>query len=246
MAAFFLAALMASAQPLPVIKVEAVPGKGFAATVAEIDADQYNPVVDRIKILAEQRCGVKKVRFGRYFFDNQIDVERGVTVIKDFRQAFSCYDPATDPYKPVPADWKASAAETTAATRFAQRFVDNLDAGNAAMLVKLMDPSLETTAAEMKRFSDEAKMHQTGTGEFSLRLDGWLKNPPDASYPGAYAFFAVLSSHPGIAGTCGGILLYRLREGEYQISQYDVRYISQALIDDEGYSDEELNRLCQR
>ncbi len=246
MTGFFLAALMASAQPLPAIKVEAVPGKGFAATVAKIDADQYNPVVDRIKMLAEQRCGTKKVRFGRYFFDNQIDIERGVTIIKDFRQAFSCYDPATDPYKPVPADWKASATETTAATRFAQRFVDNLDAGNAAMLVKLMDPSLETTATEMKRFSDEAKMHQTGPGEFSVRLDGWLNNPPDASYPGAYAYFAVLSSHPGIAGTCGGILLYRLRDGEYQISQYDVRYISQSLIDDEGYSDEELDRLCQR
>lgn len=246
MTGFFLAALMASAQPLPAIKVEAVPGKGFAATVAKIDADQYNPVVDRIKILAEQRCGTKKVRFGRYYFDNQIDIERGVTIIKDFRQAFSCYDPATDPYKPVPADWKASATETTAATRFAQRFVDNLDAGNAAMLVKLMDPSLETTATEMKRFSDEAKMHQTGPGEFSVRLDGWLNNPPDASYPGAYAYFAVLSSHPGIAGTCGGILLYRLRDGEYQISQYDVRYISQSLIDDEGYSDEELDRLCQR
>ena len=246
MTAIILAALMASAQPLPPIKVEAVPGKGFAATVATIDADQYDPVVDRIKILAEQRCGAKKVRFGRYFFDNQIDVERGVTVIKDFRQAFSCFDPATDPYKPVPADWKPSAAETTAATRFAQRFVDNLDAGNTVLLAKMMDPALETNPTEMKRFSDEAKMYQTGPGEFTLRLDGWMTNPPDAIYPGAYAYFAVLSSHPGIAGTCGGILLYRLRDGEYQISQYDVRYISQRLIDEEGFSDEELDRLCKR
>jgi hypothetical protein len=79
-----------------------------------------------------------------------------------------------------------------------------------------------------------------------VRLDGWLNNPVDASYPGAYAYFAVLSSHPGVAGTCGGILLYRVREGEYQVSQYDVRYISQSLIDDAGYSDEELNRLCER
>jgi len=246
MTTIFLAALMASAQPLPAINVAAVPGKGFSATVAKIDADQYDPVIDRIKVLAEQRCGAKKVRFGRYFFDNQIDVERGVTIIKDFRQAFTCYDPATDPYKPVPADWKASATEVTAATRFAQRFVDNLDAGNSALLAKLMDPQLEATTAEMKRFSDEAKMHQTGAGEFSVRLDGWMNNPADAAYPGAYAYFAVLSSHPGVAGTCGGILLYRVREGEYQISQYDVRYISQALIDDAGFTDEELNRLCQR
>lgn len=246
MTAFLLAALMASAQPLPAIKVEVVPGKGFSATVAMIDANQYEPVVDRIKTLAEQRCGTKKVRFGRYYFDNQIDIERGVTVIKDFRQAFHCYDPATDPYKPVPADWKASAADVTAATRFAQRFVDNLDAGNAALLVKMMDPALETTPAEMKRFSDEAKVYQTGPGEFTPQLSGWLNNPADAAYPGAYAYFAVISSHPGVVGTCGGILLYRMREGEYQISQYDVRYISQSLIDDAGYSDAELDRLCQR
>ena len=240
-----MVALMASAQPLPAINVDAVPGKGFSATVAKIDTDLYDPVVDRIRVLAEQRCGIKKVRFGRYFFENQIDAERGVTIIKNFRQAFHCYDPATDPYKAVPADWKASAAEVAAATRFAQRFVDNLDAGNSALLVKMMDPALEATAAEVKRFSDEAKLHQTASGEFTLRLDGWLNNPPDASYPGAYAYFAVLSSHPGIAGTCGGLLLYRLRDGEYVISQYDVRYIPQSLVD-AGYSDEELNRLCQR
>lgn len=239
-------ALLAAAAGQPEIKVAPVPGKGFVATVALIDADQYDPTIDRIKVLATQRCGKLKVRFGRYYFDNQIDVDRGVTVIKDFRQNFSCFDPATDPYKPVPADWQASAAEVTAATTFAKRFVDNLDAGNGAALATMMDPALESTAAEMKRFSDEAKMHQTGRGEFTVRLDGWLNNPEDAAYPGAYAYFAVISTHPGIAGTCGGLLLYRVRTGEYKISQYDVRYVSQALIDEEGYSDEELNRLCQR
>ncbi|PZQ22897.1 MAG: hypothetical protein DI569_06555 [Sphingopyxis macrogoltabida] len=239
-------ALLAAAAGLPEIRIEAVPGKGYAATVARIDADQYTPVVDRIKVLATQRCGRLKVRFGRYFFDNQIDTDRGVTVIEDFRQNFSCYDPATDPYKPVPADWQASAAETAAVTRFATRFLDNLDDGNGAVLAAMMDPQLETTPDEMLRFSREAKMHQTGAGEFTARLDGWLNNPEDAAYPGAYAYFAVISSHPGIAGTCGGVLVYRVRDGQYQISQYDVRYISQALIDEAGYSDEELNRLCQR
>lgn len=140
--------------------------------MALIDADQYDPTIDRVKILATQRCGSLKVRFGRYYFDNQIDVDRGVTVIKDFRQNFSCFDPATDPYKPVPADWKASPAEVTAATSFAKTFVDSLDAGNGADLARMMDPALEATTAEMKRFSDEAKWHQTGPGAFSVRLDG--------------------------------------------------------------------------
>lgn len=246
MATIFVAALLAAASGSPDIKIEVVPGRGYAATVTFIDANEFTPVIDRIKLLAAEKCGKQSVRFGRYFFDNQIDVARGVTVIKDFRQSFSCFDPATDPYKPVPADWKASAADVAAATQFVARFLTYLDAGNGRALAALMDPQLEATTEEMNRFSGEAKMHQTGTGSFTARLDAWLNNPPDASYPGAYAFFSVLSSHPGIAGTCGGILVYRVAEGKYQISQYDVRYVSQKLIDEEGMSDEELDRLCRR
>ncbi|HKX90584.1 MAG TPA: hypothetical protein VJM13_15330 [Sphingopyxis sp.] len=246
MAMIFVAALLAAASGTPEIRIEAVPGRGYAATVPVIDENQYTPVIERIKLLAAERCGRQSVRFGRFFFDNQIDVERGVTVIKDFRQAFSCFDPATDPYKPVPADWKASAAETAAATQYVTRFLNNLDAGNGRALAAMMDPQLEATTEEMSRFSREAKMHQTGTGMFSPKLDGWLNNPPDASYPGAYALFAVISSHPGIAGTCGGVLVYRVANGKYQIAQYDVRYVSQKLIDEEDMSDEELDRLCRR
>ena len=211
-----------------------------------IDENQYTPVIERIKLMAAERCGQQSVRYGRLFFDNEIDVERGVTIIKDFRQAFSCFDPATDPYKPVPADWKASAADTAAVTQYVTRFLDNLDAGNGRALAAMMDPQLEATTEEMTRFSREAKMHQTGSGSFTARLDGWMNNPPDASYPGAYALFAVISSHPGIAGTCGGLLVYRVSESKYQIAQYDVRYVSQKLIDEEGMSDEELDRLCRR
>lgn len=246
MATIFVAAVLAATSATPEIKVETVPGRGYIATTPYIDENQYDPVVARIKLMAAARCGRLNVRFGRYYFDNQIDVERGVTVIKDFRQSFSCFDPATDPYKAVPADWKASATEIAAATQYATRFLNNLDAGNGRALAAMMDPLLETTTEEMNRFSAEAKVHQTGKGSLTPRLDSWLVNPADAAYPGAYAFFAVLSSHPGIAGTCGGVLLYRVSDGKYQVSQYDVRYISQRLIDEEGMSDEELDRLCRR
>ena len=246
MSAIFVAALLAAAQGAPEIKIETVPGRGYAATVPVIDENQYTPVIERIKLMAAERCGQQSVRYGRFYFDNEIDVERGVTIIKDFRQAFSCFDPATDPYKPVPADWKASAADTAAVTQYVTRFLDNLDAGNGRALAAMMDPQLEATTEEMTRFSREAKMHQTGSGSFTARLDGWMNNPPDASYPGAYALFAVISSHPGIAGTCGGLLVYRVSESKYQIAQYDVRYVSQKLIDEEGMSDEELDRLCRR
>lgn len=41
----------------------------------------------------------------------------------------------------------------------------------------------------------------------------------------------------GIAGTCGGILVQRVREGEYRIAQYDVQFISQALVNQQGLPD---------
>lgn len=246
MGAFFLAAMLAAASSTPDIKIEAVPGRGFVATTPLIDENQYAPLMERLKQLAAEKCGRQSVRFGRFFFNNEIDVDRGVTIIKDFRQNFSCFDPATDPYKPVPADWKASAEDVAAATAYVTRFLTYLDAGNGRALAAMMDPQLEATTEDMNRFSTEAKVNQTGSGQFTPRLDGWLTNPPDASYPGAYAYFAVLSSHPGIAGTCGGVLVYRLSAGKYQISQYDVRYVSQRLIDEEGMSDEELDRLCRR
>ncbi|NIJ36165.1 hypothetical protein FHR22_000814 [Sphingopyxis panaciterrae] len=246
MSMMFLAALLAAAQPVPEIRIEVVPGRGYAAKVARIDPDQYDPVIKRIQAIASERCGRQSVRFGRFYFDNMIDPSRGVTILEKFHQGFSCFDPATDPYKPVAADWKASAAETAAVNRFVTRFFDNLDAGNAKILVSMMDPMLETTEAEMKTFSDEAKRYQMGDGEFSPKLEDWLNNPPDAAYPGAYAFFSVIDNHPGIAGTCGGVLVQRVRDGEYRMSQYDVRYLSQTLVDDEGMSDAELERLCQR
>lgn len=223
MATILVAALLAAASSTTAIEIEAIPGRGFVATVPVIDANQYERVAGRIKLMATERCGRQNVRFGRYSFDNQMDLDRGVTMIKDFRQNFTCYDPATDPYKPVPADWRASAADVAAATEFATRFLNNLDAGNGRVLATMMDPQLEITAEQMRRFSEDARMHQTGTGSFSGRLEGWLNNPADAAYPGAYVFFAVLSSHPGVAGTCGGILLYRVSEGKYNVSQYDVR-----------------------
>ena len=124
--------------------------------------------------------------------------------------------------------------------------LDHPDSHDEALYELIPAPDYPGGAEIITPRDELRKMYQTGAGEFAVRLDGWLNNPEDAAYPGAYAYFAVLSSHPGIVGTCGGILLYRLRDGVYQISQYDVRYVSQRLVDEEGYSDEQLNRLCQR
>lgn len=246
MAAIFVAAMLAAAQPVPEIKIVEVPGRGFQAQVASLDATEYQAVVNRIIERAKQRCGKLSVRFGRFGFDNRIDSARNVTVIEKFKQSFSCYDPATDPYQRVPADWKASAADTQGATAFVTRFLSYMDSGNGAAAAEMMDPLIEATKDDMDRMSKELKMHRTGAGDLVPRFDMWLNNPEFTAYPGAYAFFAVISDHPGVAGTCGGMLIQRVRAGEYRVAQYDVRTISQALVDRDGLSDDRLDALCER
>lgn len=241
-----LAMLLAAAQPTPAIKVTPVPGRGFSVQVAAFDSGQYNAVLEQIQALAKQRCGKRSVRFGRFGFENWVDAERKVTVIEKYQQAFSCFDPATDPYKPVPADWEASAAETAAISSFITRYLGHFETGNAAAAAAMMDPMMEVTTAEMQRTIDEAKLFHEEDGTLAPRFIQWMRNPEGATYPGAYAYFVVDDADPGVAGTCGGILVQRVQANEYRVAQYDVRFISQALVDEHNLTLAQLNQLCAR
>ena len=114
MAGLVLALLLAAAGE-PAIRVEKLAAGGFSADVASIEAARLTTTMQEVQRIAAQRCGKMKVRFGRYNFDSRVDTARNVMMIENLRQKFFCYDPATDPYKPVPADWKASDAETSVA-----------------------------------------------------------------------------------------------------------------------------------
>ncbi|MBU7588272.1 MAG: hypothetical protein KAF42_03560, partial [Sphingopyxis terrae] len=143
MAGLVLALLLAAAGE-PAIRVEKLAAGGFSADVADIEAARLTTTMEEVQRIAAQRCGKMKVRFGRYNFDSRVDTTRNVMMIENLRQKFFCYDPATDPYKPVPADWKASDADTAAATSFVTRFLDRLDRGDQARIA-MMDPLAEIT-----------------------------------------------------------------------------------------------------
>lgn len=247
MAMMAFAMLLAAASADPGIRIETVPGRGYSAIVGTFDAAQFESVMAKVQVEAEKRCGAQKVRFGRHNFDNRVDTSRNVMTIENLRQGFFCFDPATDPYKPVPADWAASAEETANATVFVTRFLDRLDRGDGAGMA-MMDPLIEITRADWDGL--RAGMIQNrdpgAAGTLTPKFGGWMNNPAGAAYPGAYAFFSVIDDHPGIAGTCGGVLVQRVRANEYRISQYDVQYIATALIEQQGLSDEEADRLCAR
>lgn len=240
-------ALLLAAQGEPGIRIDTVPGRGYTAAIDTFDATQFQPVMDRVTVSARQRCGKLSVRFGRHFFDSRLDTTRNVMVIENLRQTFFCFDPATDPYKPVPANWTASAAETANATVFVTRFLDRLDRGDAAGMA-MMDPLIEITKAEWDNLRQGAVQSRTGKPEGTLtpKFAAWANNPEGAAYPGAYAYFSVLDDHEGIAGTCGGVMVQRVRENEYRIARFDVQFIAQALVEQQGLSDDELDGLCAR
>lgn len=237
-----LALLLAGAAQ-PDIRIDAVPGRGFSAYVETLDAKDLTALTDRVKVAAAQKCGKLSVRFGRFSFDNRIDLTRNVAMIDKYRQSFFCFDPATDPYKPVAADWKASPADEASATGFVTRFLRSVDSGDAAGMA-MMDPLIEISAAEWKGVHDDTIRFRSGAGQLTPELRGWANNPEGTAYPGAYAYFSVLSDHPGIAGTCGGLLVHRTGPNQYRIAQYDVRYVAQALVDQQGLSGDALNALC--
>ena len=112
--------------PQPAIKIEAVPGKGYAAVVDTFPIAQLTAVSDRISALAKQRCGRLSARMGRYKYFTSTD-NQGRAALTQYRQSFSCYDPATDPYERAPADWKPSAQDQADLTAFAQRYMGLLD-----------------------------------------------------------------------------------------------------------------------
>jgi hypothetical protein len=243
MTIFSLALLLAAAAAPPAIRVEDVPGRGYAAYVDSLDATELLPVSQRIRGIAIRKCGRLTPRFGRYTMQNGVDTKREVAVILDYRQAFQCIDPATDPYKPVPADWKASASDDDGVTVFVRRYLDYLETGNPGGMA-MMDPAMEITRAEWDNLRKDLVTPRTGQGMMTPHLIGWLNNPEGATYPGAYAYFRVTDSHAGIATTCGGLLIQRVRANEYRVSQYDLRPLPQSLVDERGLRAEEFDKLC--
>lgn len=239
-------ALLVAAAAAPEIKIQSAPGGRFSATTATFDSGAMTDITNRIKDSAEKRCGSQGTRFGKHSFDTRVDTARNVMLVENFQQIFFCYDRATDPYEPVPPGWTASATETSNATVFATRFLDRLDRGDEAGIT-MWDPLIEFSKANWDMLRSGAAQHRTGDkGTLTPKFVQWFNNPEWAAYPGAYAYFSVWDDHPGIAGTCGGILVQRVRENEYRISQYDVQFIAQALVDQQDMTDEELDGLCAR
>jgi hypothetical protein len=213
----------------PAIKIETVPGKGYAAVVATFPVTQLSSVSDRISALAKQRCGRLSARMGRYKYFTSTDAQ-GRAALVQYRQSFTCYDPATDPYERAPADWKPSAQDQADLTAFAQRYMGLLDRADYIAGMPMMEPILEIEKDEWLSVPNMLKQHSGGQGRWTLQTLGWVNNPEGAAHPGRYAFVKVTATYPKIAAYCGTLVIYRQRPGSYLITQQNLSVIPESWI----------------
>lgn len=227
--------------PIQIAKSE----KGYTATIGDHYPDQTPGVMERLKGMAKDRCGALTVRFGKFFYRNGFDA-RGKAMVQEFKQNFACIDPATDPYKPVAADWKPSAQDDADAKAFVDRYLALIDKGDAAAGMQMMEPVAEITREEWMDTSTRLRTHSgpPGQGRWTATLVGWGNNPEGAAHPGAYTLYKVSGTYPKLAAYCGSLLLYRAGPGKYQVSQQQLKVIPQAFVDDGTIAAGDVPGLC--
>lgn len=50
-------ALLMVAPADPTVRIDAVPGRGYSAVVGTFDSGDFTGVMERVKVIAQQRCG---------------------------------------------------------------------------------------------------------------------------------------------------------------------------------------------
>ncbi|MBX3564465.1 MAG: hypothetical protein KF730_07805 [Sphingomonas sp.] len=236
-------ALYAAGAQDPEVRIEAYPARGYIMRIADHAADL--DLVASLTRLAEAKCGAKlKPRFGKFNYDNIIG-EGGARMFKNHTQRFECYDPANDPYKPAPADWKPSERDNADLNAFAQRFMTAIDKGDAATGMPMMEANLEITNKEWMDTTQRLREHAGGPGKWTLNVVGWANNPEGTSHPGTYAFVTIDGSYPRLNAYCGYLLIYRDGLGRYWVSQRSIKVVPQAWVDNGSLPADQVKDLCK-
>ncbi|WP_404339029.1 hypothetical protein AB2M62_07575 [Sphingomonas sp. MMS12-HWE2-04] len=214
-----LAALLAfQAGALPPITLAPKPGGG-KLHAENFPETQYDAVLAAMIAKGNAHCGKLKTRWGRFNNKmNTLTLTSGKTENRYafYDQAFTCFDPATDPYKAVAADWKPSDADKSDALIFAERHLAAMDRNDVAAAMAGFEPLLELSRADAVATIDDYRS-RTKDQVRNFRPLVWVNNVDGAAHPGAYAY----APFDG-ARSCGFLLLYRAAPGKYQVSQIRV------------------------
>lgn len=214
-----LALSLGSAAPLPEITLVPLGRGDYRFEVARFERGLADQVQNALETRATAQCGRLKVRWGKFSYETApgMGAESGLEYVVGYQQRFRCYDPATDPYKPVPSDWQPSAEDDRQAQAFTRKFLGLFASDGFQMAKPMFDPELELNQTMWTR--QRGQMSKAGPGSVDLDSIGWAANPEGMSHPGAFARIDFSGEYRDLALMCGWIVLYRKGPDRYEITQ---------------------------
>jgi len=202
---------------------------GYQIDVREsFDENELQQIQTRFIALGKATCGGMTLRWGRFTYDTQHTAD-GASLIVNMVQRFECIDPATDPYKPVPADWKATEADERASKAAAERYVRAVLANDARTGIAMYEPFAEVDETAWRKAA--GVMPDAGTGSFEVKRIDWMVNPETMAHPGAYVTYVMVGQYSKLAEMCGVLILYRTPGGEFQITQQMLNGVTRAAVE---------------
>lgn len=228
---------------VPEIKLETVPGKGYAFEIGDFDKDRTDTVMAVVDAEAKKQCEKFTVRYGRFSHNNR--VEGNKTILTGYRQAFQCIDPSKDPYKPAPADWQPTVEDDEDVITFATRYLGVMARKDVKAGKAMVEPIFEMTDEEWFSMVKPLSVSKASAAQWRPELLGWANNPDGASHPGSYAVLKITGNMPDMALTCGYLMVYRHAPASYQVSQQSINLISNQSVANGEVSPSAFPKICE-
>lgn len=244
--AVMLAVVAPAAQTLPVVHQETGTNGKQVLRVDPFPESQSQEVQTKLDGLAKARCGRLTLRWGRFNYDTRAGTanDPDARQIINYRQEFRCIDPATDPYKPAPPGWTASAADNAAALAYARRYMAAVDALNVDSGLSMMETEVEATREEWLKLPQALKQ-SAGAGSRTFAEPRWLLDPEGAGHPGIYATITFRGTYSGLYNHCGYLMLYRDGAGHYKVSQQNFRALTREDVSSGRVSRAAADAACE-
>ncbi|MCW3836898.1 hypothetical protein ACFQ1E_11510 [Sphingomonas canadensis] len=237
------ASLAAAPAQDPKITTQGAADGSFTFTVGDFDAQRIDEIQDQLKVLAERRCGALSVRWGKFSYAKN-ELVGGKQIVADYVQKAKCYDPATDPYQPVPADWQPTAEEEDGAITFAQSYIEAVLADDFATGLAMAEPGMELDTDTWD--TGRQMLNGIGTGSFGIYDIGWAANPDGMPHPGAFALVHFRGDYSKVAVMCGWVVVYRAAPDKFLLTQQRFYVVTHAQERARGgFADGEMERLCR-
>lgn len=197
---------------------------------------------DRLESIAKSQCGELSVRWGQFRYAASRDPQ-GQRELSDFSQRFSCFDPASDPFAPVPSDWKASSSDEFHAMQTAMTMFDAITSGDAPTALAMFEPGIEFHEGEWLSSTD--LLRDPGSGYADITYLDWLINPRSTPHPGAFADLRVTGFYDDYEKACVDMILYREAPERFLVTSMIVSAVRKEWVETGEVSQIEVEKSCE-